>query len=214
LFDFEQPLPPVFPAGKGAHEPGRDIHICRCGKAGRRGGMMSQALCHATVDRWDGSKSLWSRCPPVTTQRRRQATGSKRCAAPSRPPPHPPAAPRGCPTRHLHFRTAVAIAPSTAPQRLVTIICGMGVSPVYLTGWKPVPRYERLDTCSWGALLRGCLAAGSSPKTDEPASDFLSPGLGGNSPIPQVKTGPAVAIGMRFVQAGGLFSSVRKNYSL
>jgi|GEM_PF-2710252 len=112
------------------------------------------------------------------------------------------------------FRTAVAIAPSTAPQRLVTVICGMGVSPVYLTGWKPVPRYERLDTCSWGAVLRGCLAAGSSPKSNEPASDFLSPGLGGNSPRPQVEDGPAMAIGMRFVQAGRLFSSARKNYSL
>lgn len=172
MFDFEQPLPPVFPAGKGAHEPGRDIHICRCGKAGRRGEMMSQALCHATVDRWDGSKTLWSRCPPVTTQRRRPATGSKRCAAPSRPPPHSPATPRACPIRHLHFRTAVAIA------------------------------------------LRGCLAAGSSPKTDEPASDFLSPVPGGNLPIPQVENGPAIAIGMRFVQAGRLLSSARKNYSL
>ena len=33
------------------------------------------------------------------------------------------------------------------------MICGMGVPPVYLTGWKPVPRDERLDTHLWGAVL-------------------------------------------------------------
>ena len=78
------------------------------------------------------------------------------------------------------FRTAVAIAPSTAPQRLVTVICGMGVSPVYLTGWKPVPRHERLDTHSWGTVVsvpggRGSVSArASGPHRAFPGA-FLRP---------------------------------------
>lgn len=42
---------------------------------------------------------------------------------------------------------------SAAPRNRVTIICGMGVPPVYLTDWKPVLRDEHLDTYLWGTVL-------------------------------------------------------------